>query len=398
MLTAELNSRDLASLREPREFPAVSVIMPTHRTYPDSKQDPLLLRNLLADAATRLDGANLPRGMAAEVMDALDSAAAGVDLRHAADALALFAAPGGESCAFTLPYVRPEPRVQIGRSFATRELVSAQEHIWSYWVLALSEQPTRLWSGAGERLTESLASSFPLDYADWLPDDSRPGNSGPENSGPGNSGPGKREPVPRARRAEEVTAVHIEEGRREGGRRERFFRHVLGEMASVLSRESRPLVVTGVTRYLAYFDQLAPASVKSQFAGSVEGSFDQASGPELAQHVSPVLAAERERWQHAAIERLDTARSERLFASGLSQVWDLAAAGQVRELLAEEGYLAPARESGGHLLPPGDLGGDPVDDAVDTVMDAVLNGAGEVIFVRDGSLDNYDRIAASLRY
>jgi hypothetical protein len=31
-------------------------------------------------------------------------------------------------------------------------------------------------------------------------------------------------------------------------------------------------------------------------------------------------------------------------------------------------------------------------------MDGVLNGGGEVIFVPDGALEPYERIAASLRY
>ena len=337
-MTAEFSERDLAALRAPREFPAVSVIMPTQRTHQGNRRDPVVLRDLLDETAARLHSENLPHGMSAEVLAALDRAADSVDLRHTADALTLFAAVDGEHYAFTLPYVRPVARVVIGRCFATRALVCAQEHAWRHWVLALSEQSARLWSGTGERL--ALRRGFPR--GDW--------------------------------------------------------HHVFGEVGGVLAQDSRPLVVTGVKRDLAYFAQLAPASVKSQFIGSVEGDFDQATGLELAAWVTPVLSAERERWQRSSIERLDVARSERLFASGLSEVWDLAAAGQVRELLVEEDYLAPARQSGGHLLPPGDPGGEPVDDAVDTIMDAVLNGGGEVIFVPDGSLEDCQRIAASLRY
>jgi hypothetical protein len=354
MLTAELGERDLAALRAPREFPAVSVLLPTHRTFPDNRQDTILLRNMLDEAATRLRDANLPHGIADEVIGSLETAAAAADLDHAAEALVLFAAPGGEHHTFSLPYVHPRARVVIGQSFATRDLVAAQEHVWNYWTLVLSEQPARLWSGTGERLTESTAGGFPLSAS-----------------------------VPRQRGGEEDLS---------------FFRHVLGEMVTVLADDGRPLVVTGVSRCLSYFDQFAPAAVKSQFIGAAEGSFDHATGPELAAIVAPTLTAERQRWQADAIERLETARSERLFAGGLSQVWDLAAAGQIRELLVEECYLAPARQDGGHLLPPGDPSGDQIDDAVDTIMDAVLDGGGEVIFVPDGALESAQRIAASLRY
>jgi hypothetical protein len=368
MLTAELTDRDLAGLRAQRDFPAVSLIMPTHRTFPDNKQDPILLRNLLDAASQRLQGETLPHGVASEVMESLNAAAARADLNHAADALALLAAPGGEHHTFTLPFVRPAPRLVVGRTFATRDLIAAREHVWDYWVLVMSESPTKLWSGAGQQLTEQARTGFPAQYEDSLPDE--------------------RGPVPKARRAERI----------KNDRREQFFRRMFGDLATVLAADARPLVVTGVQRYLSYFEQFAPASVKSHRIGSVEGSLDHASGADLAESVGPVLSAERQRWQRAAIGRLDKARSERLFASGLGQVWDLSAAGQVRELLVEEGYLAPAREDGGHLLPPGDPGGEPVDDAVDAIMDGVLSGGGEVIFVPDGSLEAYQRIAASLRY
>ncbi len=282
MLTAELNQRDLASLRATREFPTVSLIMPTHRTYPDNKQDPVLLRNLLEEASTRLHNANLPHGIAAEVTSSLEAAATSVDRSHAAEALVLFAAPGGEHHSFVVPYVHPQPRVAIGQSFATRDLVAAQGHVWNYWVLVLSEQPTRLWSGVGEQLTQSNAVGFPMMYADSLPDASVSSHRGP---------------VPRARHAEQIRNDRREQSRGvPGGRPPGLaeFRHIFGEMVTVLADDGRPLVVTGAPRYLSYFEQLAPAAVKGQFIGSAEGSFGDTSAPELAAIIAPVLIEERE--------------------------------------------------------------------------------------------------------
>lgn len=366
MQTAELHAADLAALRAPREFPAVSVIMPTLRADP-GRQNPILLRNLIDEATRQLRGDSPGREVADEVIAALNNAAANADLRRAAEALVLLAAPSGEHHTFVLPYVRATSRVVIGKTFATRDVIDAREHVWAYWVLAMSEQPTRLWSGFGEELAE-FTDSFPQFYEDMLPD--------------------QRGPVPRPRQQTQI----------KNDRREEFFRQVLGQMAHVMAADSRPLIVTGVRRYLAYFEQLAPVAVRDRYVGSVEGSYDQATPSELAHLVAPVLGAERDRWQRAAIGRLDEAKSERLFASGLVQVWDLAAAGQVRELLVEEDYLVPARQSDGHLMTGGSAGGEPLDDAVEVIMDAVLSSGGEVIFVPDGSLEGYGRMAASLRY
>ena len=46
--------KDLATLT-PSGYPAVSLLMPTHRTPPENQQDPIRLRNLLAEAKRRLD-------------------------------------------------------------------------------------------------------------------------------------------------------------------------------------------------------------------------------------------------------------------------------------------------------------------------------------------------------
>jgi Bacterial archaeo-eukaryotic release factor family 3 len=368
MRTAELDTADLADLRAPRRFPAVSVILPTHRTYPENRQDPIRLRNLLDEASIRLREENVERDVAREVVSALDHAAADVDLTRAAETLVLLAASGGEQHSFVLPYVHAKERVVIGQSFATRDLIAASEHVWNYWVLALSEQSCRLWSGAGEELAEAALRGFPMPYSESLP--------------------AERSPVPRAR---EAAAFDCD-------RREQFFRDAYTAMACVLASDPRPVVLAGVRPYLSYFGQLPPEPVRARLIGSAEGRFDEATGAELADLIAPVLTAERARWQRAAIGLLERARSERLFASGLGQVWELAATGQVWEALVEEGYLAPARLAGGRLLPPDVPGGEPVEDAVDDIVDDVLDGGGEVIFVPDGSLDRYQHIAASLRY
>ena len=367
MRTAELDTADLAGLRAPRRFPAVSVILPTHRRYPENRQDPIRLRNLLDEASIRLREENVERDVAREVVSALDHAAADVDLDNAAETLVLLAASGGEQHSFVLPYVHARERVVIGRSFATRDLIAASEHVWNYWVLALSDQSCRLWSGAGEELTESSLRGFPMPYS--------------------GSPAGERGRVPGASEA----AFDVD-------RREQFFRDAYTAMASVLASDPRPVVLAGVRPYLSYFGQLPPEPVRARLIGSAEGSFEEATGAMLADLIAPVLTAERARWQRDAIGLLERARSERLFASGLGQVWELAATGQVWEALVEEGYLAPARRAGGRLLPPDVPGGEPVEDAVDDIVDDVLDGGGEVIFVPDGSLDRYQHIAASLRY
>ncbi|HEY3482477.1 MAG TPA: chemotaxis protein, partial [Streptomyces sp.] len=92
---APLSPSTLTDLRRPRHYPAVSVLMPTHRREPDNAQDAVRLRNLLAEAkdAVRSDP-EVSRADRIDVVGQLDQAMSEVDLVHAEDGLAIFAAPG----------------------------------------------------------------------------------------------------------------------------------------------------------------------------------------------------------------------------------------------------------------------------------------------------------------
>ncbi len=50
-----LSPATLTELRRPRPYPAVSVLTPTHRREPDNAQDPVRLRNVLAEAKKQLE-------------------------------------------------------------------------------------------------------------------------------------------------------------------------------------------------------------------------------------------------------------------------------------------------------------------------------------------------------
>src|SRR5687767_13498548 len=98
-----MDAATLSELRKPRTFPAVSVMMPTNRRAPGNRQDPIRLRNLLAEVRRRLrEDSRVAPAAVDEVVRGLEQAAGEVDLRHAEDSLVLFAAPGGEHHAFTI--------------------------------------------------------------------------------------------------------------------------------------------------------------------------------------------------------------------------------------------------------------------------------------------------------
>ena len=361
-----MNRHDLRAVKAVTSGPAVTITLPTHRTSPDNQQDPIRLRNLVREASDRLtaDGGARP---VQGVLDQLQRVTDGIDFEHLLDGLAVYASEGFGR-AFTLPF-SVEERVVIGDTFVTRDLVYALNRARRYWVLVLSEKPTRLFEGTGETVTEMTGEGFPL-----------------TNEGPGGATaiPGGFGRNPSAHRDE---------------RHRQFFRAVDDALAPYVTDDPGPLFVAGVDRYLSFFDELSRH--RALIAGIAPGNYDTAAPHEIATLAQPLMDAYLERHAEDALADLAIAVGGRRSASTLGEVWRFASEGRVKTLLAEEDYheAATVDDSGRHLSPAGDAAAaGHVADAVDDTVEAVLSMGGDVVFVPNGSLGEHGRIAAILRY
>ncbi|NUU22119.1 MAG: chemotaxis protein, partial [Streptomycetaceae bacterium] len=97
----------------------------------------------------------------------------------------------------------------------------------------------------------------------------------------------------------------------------------------------------------------------------------------------------------------------RRYAAGVQDVWMPAHEGRIAHLVIEEGLRVTARpeaaegiERAALTVVDGDtpVGNGVEDDIVDSLIEAVLDGDGQVVFVPDGALGDADGIAAALRY
>ncbi|MFI8951581.1 chemotaxis protein [Streptomyces sp. NPDC053750] len=361
----ELSPATLAELRRPRPYPAVSVLTPTHRREPDNAQDSVRLRNVVAEAKKQLeDDPAVTRERRMEVARELDRALAEVDLTHAEDGLAIFAAPG-EHQVWTLARSVPE-RVVLSDTFLTRNLVAAQAAERPFWVLSVATDRVTLWSGGAGRVVEERIAGFPLD---------RPAEDfDPE----------------RQERIGDAPSTFRDEGTR------RFLRDADAAMARILRTHPRPLYITGPDPALSLFDEagtLAADAVLVPHGGLARGTAEA-----VWQAVRPVLENEARGSVEAVAKELDAARGRKDFAAGVDELWVSAHTGRVRLLAVEEGFRVTMRDDGDHLIPAetGDL--DARDDIVDEIVEQCLETGADVRFVPDGALGDADGIAGVLRY
>ena len=366
-----LNASVLAELRRPRRYPAVSVLVPTHRREPDNAQDPVRLRNLVAEAKERVQSdPDVSRADRIDVLEQLDRAVAEVDLTHAKDGLVLFAAPG-EHQVWNLG--RPVPaRVVLADTFVTRNLVSAHIAEQPYWVLAVAADHVSLWSGVLDRLTEHRADAFPLTRSLEDPDSERKERIGD---------------LPSTFRDEQT----------------RQFLRQAGEAASpVLEANRRPLFLVGEAAALSLLVEAATGGAHAAFTGAAhitQGGLAKGPAQALYKAVGPVLESQRRRRVSDVLSALDQARSRREFAAGLDEVWQNVTQGRIASLSVEENYRTTVRDDGEHLVPAGDpTHPDAREDIVDEIIERALDTGAEVTFVPDDSLTRMEHMAAVLRY
>jgi hypothetical protein len=362
-----MDRNEILGLTSVSAYPCLTITLPTHRTSPDNRQDPIRLKNLVADAARRLTD-ELGSREAAPVLRALDELVATVEHRDNLDGLALFV--GGEVARFhRVPFTLPE-RVIVDGHFFIRDLVYAYNRSPHYLVLALSEQPTRLFEATRDDLQERTAGSpFPITH----------------------EGPGGARGLPND------PAINTSQLRDEHHRT--FFRRVDAALGEALAHDPQPVAVVGVDRYLAFFREIT--SHGDRIVATLTGSHDQTSPHELGRLVWPLVRDSLAHRRAAIFDELEAAVGGQRCASTLGEVWRFAQEGRGATLVAEEGYHEPATLSatGYTLLPAGEGEGPAaLDDAVDAAIATVLEKGGRVVFVDDGSLAAHGRIALILRY
>ncbi|WP_406208948.1 chemotaxis protein [Kitasatospora sp. NBC_01560] len=366
MHAADLTPAVLAELRRHRRYPAVSVLLPTHRSEPENTQDPVRLRNLIAEAKNRLHADEaVSRADRLDVVEQLDRALREVDLVHAEDGLAIFVAPG-EHQVWSLPRTVPS-RVVFSETFLTRNLVSAYTVGAPYWVLTVAADRVALFGGTGSRLAEHTAGRFPLDQVrpDW--------------------------DVERQERIGDVPSTFRDEETR------RFLRDADAALGALLESDPRPLYVLGEAAALALLDEVGTA-VKRAAAQVPRGGLGHAQPAAVAEAVRAAVDQQAQRAVAELHQRLDHAQSVKTLAGGIDEVWRKVGEGRVGLLAVEEDYWEPVLVTDNHLVPATTDGPDVREDMVDEIVERALDTGATVQFVPAGVLADRGRIAAVLRY
>jgi hypothetical protein len=319
----------------------VSIYAPTHKTSPENQGDRIVVKNLVTqalDEITKLGPKRDYEDLIRNVNEAFES----VDWNHSTDGLGLLVSDQG-FWKFNLSH-RPSEQVIVSDTFAIAELAKTVNKSWEYYLLLLSESPTRLFQGDRDSLTE-LKGDFPMEH----------------------TGRGGSAATPTA--FGKQTSVIVDEVHRQ------FFRKVSDGLTKVQALDPLPLIGTGVERFLAFWSEVAPEHV---MASAIEGSYDFMSEAELSNKVWPQVEQYFRSQNKLVIENLDIAKGNNTYAGGFDEVLEMAIDGRVRYLVVSDDETSNPN--------------------TEIAVRATLAAGGEVYFVPAEELAGYASIAADLRF
>lgn len=364
----------LKQLQNHKADPCISILIPTHRISSEKQHDEIRLKNAIKNVHDQLSQ-NYDKRTYTPLVERLEQIKEELDYSHLQEGLGIFLSNDLEKV-IRLPFP-VEEKVIIDQSFEIRDLILSINREINYDMLVLSENNTRFFEGLGRNVVEVRNEHFPAQYSDDYE---------------------YEKPSIYSKTTQAYHGSH-EKSQLEEAHIKQFLKTVDDRLASHL-RDKTPLFVLGDKHIVSNFMNVTHHADK--IYSNVEGNFDDYAHHHLADKIQPEINKYIEGQRNQALKDLKEKVGYNLVSSGIHQVWRDAKEGKGATLLVESGYGQPAYVGNDDLeimLEPEQKDGlHHLKDAVDDIMEEVVDKGGQVRFVEDGKLEEYGRIALILRF
>lgn len=257
-----------------------------------------------------------------------------------------------------------EEKIIIDESFEIRDLLYSKKQLHKYLVLLLSGKESRIYLGNAESLIR-IASDTPESVYAYL-----------------NDLPERVSNFSDISERKEIVA-------------NKFLKHIDNSLDVVLNAYPIPLFVLGTEKILGHFKKLTKH--EKLIRGYVKGNYEEATLPKLKDILRPYITDWKKMKERELLQKLDAAAGEKKLVFGMKDVWREAINHKGRLLVVEKNYMYAALHGGEEQViykadePRNEFSY--IKDAVDDVIEKVLENGGEVEFVDTDALRDYQHIA-----
>ena len=180
---------------------------------------------------------------------------------------------------------------------------------------------------------------------------------------------------------------------------DKFIRHIDKELESILKKYKLPVFVIGSERMNGHFKKYTHN--ENAILDYIHGNYDDAKPHQLLHLIQPYLKELKEIETKELTAKIEYARNANKFCSGIYDVWRNVMDRKGHLLLVEKNYTFPYNDDGeeNELTDSiSDIYPVFLKDAVDIIIERVLESGGEVKFVDAGIIKDYRHIALTLYY
>jgi hypothetical protein len=370
-----MTKEELSELRLTKNEPCISIIVPTTKVSPKGEQDTAEIDGAIKRAMDILVG-KYGEEKGVYLLNKLRRVSAAIDSVTETEGIGIFLSKDiSKVVRFPFPVIE---KVFVGDEFETRDLLYSTKSLFNYYFLLINNRVTRLFKGYGDLISEVIDENYPKAY------DNDEVYEKSHTTGP----------VSYALRSE-IEKINIEE------RRVRTLLQNVDYLLFLYLKKDTPLFVGGLPEFLAYYRHVTNYS--RNIVGLVEGNFERCSVDDIKGILRNELKKFADREGDIIIRGFQDMIGSGRVVLGIANVWKAAAEGKVMNLLVEKDFIYEAYVSQDRKKIFAD-GSAPspnlafLDDAVNDLLEVVIDKGGDVIFVENGKLAKYDRIAAVLKH
>jgi len=366
---------DLASLIrdmvKERGKTCISIIVPTHRAGQDRQGDRLEV--LRATMAVNKEVLNSPGNFLRDI----DSLFQQIDFNRNKEGIGIFVSPGIKKLvSFPFPIKK---KVIIDKCFQLLDLIYTDNYRTAYYLLDISKKEIHLFEEIMDHLEEIKDENFPKEIKDGY-EYNKPSHS---NSATGYA---------------HVKEVEKDKSILNQVRIKRTFQSTDKLLSKYIVRKDVPLLLCGPTKDISSYRSITKHT--ENIITSISDNYKDTSLHDLE-----VLAWQQVRsWideqKLKSVNEFKEKRGEGLGVFGIEKIWIAAKEGRGRILLVERDYGKAGFVTADDGLFLQDPGGKQAKscDAVDEIINTVLEKNGEVIVVEKDVLEDYEGIALVTRY
>lgn len=375
-IAESISNIDILLASKGKDAVCISIIIPLHKPLPGKKENRLLLEKAVTAVREQLVE-RYNEQITTPLLISLDELAELADAGIHAEGIGLFVS---EHVKQIIPFFRPvKERIIISDSFEIRDLLYQNYYSDPYIVLHLTEKETRLFKGIFGALTEVNSGKFPFKYIDDY-EYSRPSQG-----------------------SSYIGAAFIKDFEQDKSRLIKIrYEHFLKNVDKALDpylKANEKLIVCGVESDITYFKR--NTHHEKSIIGQLVGNYTYSTLHKLAitawDEVQHFYDLQKSKLISEFQELLGTKKA----VTGLADIWKATAEGRAYQLLVEKDFSQPGFlvDNDNHLyLKPPMKPHRVISDAVNNLMQMVVDKGGEVIIVENGLLDSYKHIALVARY